>query len=89
MAALYSSVCEKRGSCPRAQVLHFPFLEKGVKIFCSDVGTAFSNQQDYDTCFPTALVDKGTPPTIVCISCYWRYNCAHNGDDQLCYSIDE
>ena len=65
LAALYSSICEERGSCPRAQVLHFPFLEKGAKIFCSDVGTAFSNQQDYDACFPTALVDKGTPPTIV------------------------
>ena len=33
LAALYTSRCEKRGSCPKAQVLHFPLLEIGAKIF--------------------------------------------------------
>lgn len=40
LASLYSTTCVERGSCPRGQVLHFPFLEKGSKIFCSEVGSA-------------------------------------------------
>jgi len=65
LAALYSSLCEARDACPRAQVLHFPFLEKGAQIFCSDIGSPFSNLQNYEECFPTALVDDATPPTVV------------------------
>jgi len=52
-------------SCPRAQVLHFPFLESGAKIFCSDVGSAFANLEEFDSCFPTTMVDAATPPTIL------------------------
>ena len=65
LAALYTSRCEKRGSCPTAQVLHFPLLEIGAKIFCTHVGSDFTIQQDYDACFPTALVDAATPPTVI------------------------
>ena len=45
--------------------MSFPFLSKGAQIFCSDVGAPFLNQQDYDACYPTALVDAATPPTIL------------------------
>ena len=65
LAVLYSSICERKDLCPRAQVLHFPFLEKGSKLFCSDVGTAFLNTQDYDDCNPTSLVDAAAPPTVL------------------------
>jgi len=66
LASLYSSLCNARSSaCPAGQVLHFPFMEKGSKIFCSEVGTSFNALQDYDDCFPTVLVDEATPPTIL------------------------
>jgi len=65
LASLYSSLCEERHSCPAGQVLHFPFLEKGAKIFCSEVGAAFNALEDYDACFPTALADGATVPTIL------------------------
>ena len=42
LASLYSSLCGAQIACPTGQVLHFPFMEKGSKIFCSEVGMAFN-----------------------------------------------
>eukprot|EP00546_Thalassionema_frauenfeldii_P015028 CAMPEP_0178914700 /NCGR_PEP_ID=MMETSP0786-20121207/11585_1 /TAXON_ID=186022 /ORGANISM="Thalassionema frauenfeldii, Strain CCMP 1798" /LENGTH=387 /DNA_ID=CAMNT_0020587665 /DNA_START=195 /DNA_END=1355 /DNA_ORIENTATION=+ len=65
LASLYSSLCDARASCPRAQVLHFPFLEKGAQIFCSDIGSAFSNLEEFYECYPTELADAAMPPTVL------------------------
>lgn len=65
LASLYSSLCGAQIACPTGQVLHFPFMEKGSKIFCSEVGMAFNALEVYDACFPTALVDEATPPTLL------------------------
>lgn len=64
LAALYGTTCGVE-YCPNAMVLHFPFLETGSKIFCTDVGSAFKNNLQYEHCHPTALVDGNTPPTII------------------------
>ena len=65
LAALHSARCSRRGSCPKAQVLHYPYLDAGAMIFCSEVGTKYREQMDFNDCHPTYLVDRGVPPTIV------------------------
>jgi len=65
LAALHATKCIGNSACPNAMVLHFPFLETGAKIFCTPVGDAFQNNESYSSCFPTALVDNATPPTIL------------------------
>jgi len=65
LAALYATKCIGTSSCPNAMVLHFPFLEAGAQIFCTAIGDAFANNESYNSCFPTALVDNATPPTIL------------------------
>jgi len=66
LTALYSTLCTKEEiHCPSAVVLHFPYLETGARVFCTDVGKPFKNIDSYDACFPTALVDANTPPTVI------------------------
>jgi len=67
LAAWYGITCTKRGSCPAAMVLHFPFLTKGSQIACSAVGVPFANMEawEYEGCSPTASLDAATPPTIL------------------------
>lgn len=66
LTALYSTLCASKGMhCPSAIVLHFLYLEEGAKLFCTDVGKPLRNTDSFDACFPTALVDANTPPTII------------------------
>lgn len=63
LASFYATTCTT--DCPNAMVLHFPWLETGAKVFCTNTGSAFSSNNDFDACFPTALVDANTPPTVI------------------------
>jgi len=68
LAAHYATTCnnmQKNHTCPLATALHFPFLRTGAQIFCSSPGSAFSNNQDYADCFPTASVRPGMPPVVL------------------------
>ena len=59
LAALYSSICREDGRpCPQAQVLHYPYLKTGAKIFCSDVGSTYDNLEDYLSAFLRLLSMK-------------------------------
>jgi len=68
LAALHGTTClgDVDNHCPLAMVLYFPYLETGARIFCTTpIGSAFSKTEDFDSCFPTALVTGNTPPVVI------------------------